>query len=70
MNQRQNIIDKQIRIVFKMKYAAKMQILGHKLLSIMPNPTNSKYDCWVFQYDQTFDSDLHQIIQEGRKNYV
>ena len=57
-----------IRIVFKMNYAIKMQLLGHKVLKTMPNPNNNNYICWIFQWDQTFDSDLHEIIEGGRKN--
>lgn len=61
-----------IRIVYKMQYAIKMKLKGHKVLTMMPNPKDQKYQCWVFENDQTFDSDLHLIIAEGRKenNYV
>ena len=57
-----------IKFVFRMKYAAKMRMLGHKLVGTMPNPNDSKYTCWIFQDDDTFDLDLHNIIKEGRRN--
>ena len=57
-----------IKIVFRMTYAAKMRMLGHKLLSTMPNPNDSRYTCWIFEDDDTFDQDLHNIIKEGRRN--
>lgn len=66
--QRQNIINNQIRIVYKMQYAIKMQLLGHTLLNKIPNPTNENYDCWIFELDNTFDSDLHELIEEGRRS--
>ena len=58
-----------IRIVFRMKYAAKMQLLGHKLLDTMPNPNDDRYTCWIFQNDPTFDGDLHEIIKGGRRKW-
>lgn len=57
-----------IKIVFRMKYAAQMQLLGHKLLDTMPNPKDDRYMCWIFEDDPTFDRDLHEIIEEGRRN--
>lgn len=59
-------LDSDIRIVFKLQYAAKMQLLGHKLLSTMPNPNDHLLICWIFQLDQTFDSDLQKLIKEGK----
>lgn len=53
------------KIVYKMQFAIKMQLLGHKLLVTMPNPKDSKYTCWIFQEDDTFDSDLHNLIMRG-----
>lgn len=57
------------KIVYKMQYAIIMQLKGHKILTTLDNPKDNNYKCWVFQDDQNFDSDLHQIIQEGRKNH-
>lgn len=57
------------RIVYKMQYAIKMKLLGHKILTTLPNPANEKLQCWIFENDSTFDSDLQDLITEGRKNY-
>ena len=56
------------KIVYKMQYAILMQLKGHKVVTTLDNPKNSNYKCWIFEDDQTFDSDLHQLIEEGRKN--
>ena len=56
-----------IKIVYKMQYAIKMKLLNHEMLTTIPNPIDEKYKCWIFKDDQTFDSDLHAIISEGRK---
>ena len=58
------------KIVYKMDYAIKMKILGHNLLTTMPNPVEPTYKCFIFEDDPTFDADLHSIIIEGRKNHV
>ncbi len=57
------------KIVYNMQYAIQMKILGHKVLTTMPNPKDNKYQCWIFEDDQTFDSDLSELITEGRKNH-
>lgn len=58
----------QIKCVFRMKFAMQMQVLGHKLLQTSPSPSNPKYSVWIFEDDDTFDSDLHEIIEEDRRN--
>ncbi len=58
----------QIKCVFRMKFAMQMQVLGHKLLKTSPSPTNPKYNVWIFEDDDTFDSDLHELIQEDRRH--
>lgn len=63
MNERQKT-----KIVYKMQYAIKMRLKGHKAITTLPNPVDSRYQCWIFEDDQTFDSDLHDIIEEGRKS--
>ena len=46
-----------------------MKVLGHHLLTTIPNPKNEKYKCWIFEDDDTFDHDLHTLISEGRKRH-
>ena len=58
-----------MKIIYKMQYAIKLKIKGHNVLTTMPNPNNNKLDCWVFEDDQTLDSDLQELIEEGRKSH-
>ena len=39
------------KIVYNMHYAIQMKLLGHKVLTTMPNPNDNKYICWVFEDD-------------------
>ena len=39
------------KIVYKMDYAIRMKILGHNLLTTIPNPVNNKYQCFIFEDD-------------------
>jgi len=55
------------QIVYKKDYAVSMIAIGHKLIGTMPNPTNDKYICWIFEDDDTFYADLHEIIERGRR---
>ena len=56
----------EFRIVYKLDYAIKMKLKGHQLVTTMPNPKKTQYQCWVFVDDDTFESDLQEIIYEGR----
>jgi len=39
------------KIVYKMDYAIRMKLLGHKLLTTMPNPVDNHYQCFIFEDD-------------------
>ena len=54
------------RIVYKLDYAIKMKLKGHQLITTIPNPKKAQYQCWVFVDDDTFESDLQEVIYEGR----
>lgn len=57
------------KIVYNMQYAIELKLKGHQVITTMPNPKNDKLICWIFNRDQTFDSDLSDIINEGRKKH-
>ena len=52
------------KIVYRMDYAMKLKQKGHIVDSIMPNPKNNKYNVWIFQNDETFDTDLKALISK------
>lgn len=56
----------EIKIVYKRDYAASMIAMGHRLINTMPNPINEKYTCWIFEDDDSFYDDLHEVIVRGR----
>ena len=31
------------KVIYSMQYAIQMKLLGHKILTTMPNPKNNKY---------------------------
>ena len=45
------MLDTKRKIVYRMDYAIEMKIKGHKLLTTIPNPADSNYQCWVFEDD-------------------
>lgn len=53
------------KIVYRMDYAMKLKQKGHIVDSIMPNPKNNKYNVWIFQNDETFDTDLKALISKN-----
>lgn len=57
-----------VKVVYNMKYAIQLKLKGHKVLTTMPNPKDSKLMCWVFERDQTFDSDLSELIKGGKNH--
>ena len=58
--------NKAIRIIYSMHYAIQMKLLGHQVLTTMPNPKNNKYQCWIFKDDQTFDSDFSSLVRKEK----
>lgn len=55
------------RIIYKLDYAVQMKLKGHQLITTMPNPKKTEYQCWVFVDDLTFEDDLQEIIHRGGK---
>lgn len=49
------------QVVFKMRYAAQLMDMGHKVVEILPNPYSPKFKMWVFEVDETFEEDLNKL---------
>lgn len=58
------ITNAEYKIVYRMDYAMKLQDMGHKVSSTMPNPKNNKYNVWIFKNDETLESDLRALISK------
>lgn len=56
------------KVIYSMKVAIQLKDLGHKIVMTMPNPNDNKLICWVFEKDQSFDSDLSNIIERRKKH--
>lgn len=52
------------KIVYRMDFAMKLKNMGHIVSSTMPNPKNNRYNVWIFENDETFDSDLQALISD------
>ena len=55
------------KVVYRMNYALKLIEMGHIVHSTVPNPKNNKLMTWIFELDNTLESDLEKLISEGGK---
>lgn len=64
MNSKQN--KEQIKIVYSLKIHTQLQLKGFEYLTVMPNPKNEKYNCWVYEATPAFNKAFDAIVDEGR----
>lgn len=66
----ENIVNKNLMVVIKMKYALALESMGHRVVSTMPNNKDRSKLVWVFQQDATLQEDLNNLIRKerGKKN--
>lgn len=53
-------------VVYKLKLAMALMKKGHKPFQTMPNPTNSKYTCWIFEKSPEFLRDFEELLKEEK----
>ena len=47
------------KIVYSLKIAMYLIKKGHKVITTMPNPEEPQYTTWIFQMDDTLESDFN-----------
>lgn len=61
----------QRKIIYSMRVMLALVQRGHVPEATMPNPQNTKYNCWVFAETPEFQKDLDQIlgpVKRGDRN--
>ena len=51
------------RIVYSMRIALKLIEMCYETQAVMPNPKNTRYNCWVFADSPEFAQDLSAVIR-------
>lgn len=51
------------RIVYSMRIALKLIEMGYEPQAVMPNPKNTRFNCWVFEDSPEFARDLSAVIR-------
>ena len=52
-------------IVYSLRVMEILVKMGHIPVATLPNPKNSKYNCWVFELTEEFQRDLSQVLKGG-----
>lgn len=58
---------KKTKTVYRRDIAAKLKLMGHEVIGILPNPKKPEFDMWLFKIDDTFYDDFNKLI--GGKRY-
>ena len=51
------------KIIYKMDYAMELIARGHNVSGTSPNPKRPLLTMWIFEYDETIDDDLKEIME-------
>ena len=52
-------------IVYSLKVMEQLVKLGHIPIATIPNPKNTKFNCWVFEQTEEFQKDLSVVLKEA-----
>ena len=56
------------KIVYALDIMRRLVERGHIPLIMMPNPTNPRYNCWVFKWNEKLQEDLDKIFEERERH--
>ena len=54
----------QQEIIYSLRVMEQLVRMGHIPVATIPNPKNTKYNCWVFEVNETFLKDCEQVLKE------
>lgn len=54
----------QQEIIYSLRVMEQLVRMGHIPVATIPNPKNTKYNCWVFEMNEAFQRDLEQVLKE------
>jgi hypothetical protein len=55
-------INELTKIIYSKKVMMQLLELGFRPIDTFPNPTNPKYLCWAFKWDDKFDKALSAVL--------
>lgn len=60
-------IEDEYKIIYSLRIAMYLIKKGHKVVTTMPNPEEPQYTAWIFQLDDTFETDFEHV-KGGARN--
>lgn len=55
-------------IIYSARVMEQLVKMGHLPKATMPNPKNSKFNCWVFDLTEEFQRDLSEVLKGVSRN--
>ena len=56
------------KIVYSLQIHIALQAQGFKYITEMKNPSNNRYNCWVYEETPEFLKAFYALTEGGRKN--
>lgn len=51
-------------IIYSYRVMEQLIRMGYIPVATIPNPKNTKYNCWIFEWNEEFQRDLSKILKE------
>lgn len=55
----------QQEIIYSLRVMEQLVRMGHIPVATIPNPKNTKYNCWVFELTEAFQRDRDIVLKEA-----
>lgn len=55
-------------IIYSYRVMEQLVRMGYIPVATIPNPKNTKYNCWIFEWNEAFQKDLEKILRGGSSN--
>jgi hypothetical protein len=56
------------KIIYALWVMEKLVKLGYYPVKTLPNPKDTRFNCWVFESTEKFEKDLTRILKGGSNN--
>lgn len=55
-------------IIYSYRVMEQLVRLGYIPVATIPNPKNTKYNCWIFEWNEQFQADLSEVLKGVSRN--
>lgn len=56
------------KIIYALRVMEQLVKMGHYPVATLPNPKDTRYNCWVFEQTKEFERDLTTVLKGVSRN--